>query len=162
MATWDEQWSRVLRWHERFRLIGKGVVVANPIECYDDDVLAFFVSCYHLKDWLKNDPASGVSENEVETFVAKSLNLRICGDLANGSKHLTVTRPRLDATTKVTRHVTTYGPLVMTGQTTTAEIENTISAYYGIRARGVLHDAFEVATRCVEEWDGFLHSKDLL
>lgn len=164
MASWDEQWNRVLRWHERMRLIEKGVVPTNPIDCYQDDVLAFFVSCYHMKDWLKNDPASGVSAPEVERFVASSRNLKICGDLANGSKHLTIKRPRIDATTKVTRLVTTYSPTVTIGPVTAADLAGAkmISVVYGIRASGRIHDAFAVATRCVGEWDAFLESKGLV
>jgi len=97
MATWDEQWSRVLRWHERFRLIGKGVVGTNPIECYDDDVRAFFVSCYHLKDWIKRDPSVPETVRaDVEPFVAATPCLRLAADVANGVKHLDLDGARVE------------------------------------------------------------------
>ena len=55
---------------------------------YDDDLQHFFQDCWHLKDWIKNDPAllgqGGVIEAEVDAHKA----LRIAADLANGCKHL--------------------------------------------------------------------------
>ena len=48
---WREQYDRMLRWRERLRAPG------GMDEHRRDDYYAFFVVCYHLKDWLKNDSA---------------------------------------------------------------------------------------------------------
>jgi hypothetical protein len=164
MAKWEEQWKRVLRWYERFRLIDGGAEQTNPIESYEDDVLAFFMNCYHFKDWLKNDPATGVKSPEVEAFVNRSPNLTLCGGLATGSKHLSISDPRFDPDTKISKRITSFAPTVTVGPPgTPVEAPPTrIAVIYGIKASGVTHDAFIVATRCVEEWDAFLVSKGLL
>src|SRR5438105_1733230 len=59
VLEWREQWDRVQRWYQRL----VGIAVGRPhnmdLDSYWDDVLGFFQNCFHFKDWLKNDPASG-------------------------------------------------------------------------------------------------------
>ena len=44
---------------------------------YDDEVYAFFESTWHLKDWLKNDPAHPLARvQDVEDFANSSDPLR--------------------------------------------------------------------------------------
>jgi hypothetical protein len=96
MRRWQNQWARVLRWYDRFSRIERGVENYSPSDFSDDEMWAFFINCYHMKDWLTNDPASGLTSRAVEDFVAKPPNLSLCGDLANGSKHAVLTRARVD------------------------------------------------------------------
>ena len=44
---------------------------------YQDEAYAFFQNCYHLKDWLKHDPATSALAGDVEGYITKSLNLRL-------------------------------------------------------------------------------------
>jgi hypothetical protein len=60
-------------------------------------------NCYHLKDWLKNDPTTQPVVGDVEQVITASTYLSLCADLANGSKHLTLTRSRADPTTRIGR-----------------------------------------------------------
>src|SRR5215471_14900548 len=79
------------RWHSRVsgRLFGD--------EHFIDDCYAFFTCCFHLKDWLKADAAVDESvRGKVEQYVAGNLWLGLCADLANGSKHMVLDRPRFD------------------------------------------------------------------
>jgi hypothetical protein len=59
-----------------------------------DDFNAFFICCFHLKDWLKNDPAlSRDIGRAAETFIeTRTVALRLCADVANGSKHFVIDR----------------------------------------------------------------------
>ena len=98
---WVQQRDRVKRRYQRFSEINAGIEHTLPSDFYEDDVRSFFTDCDHLKDWLKNYPASGVFETDVEMFVHSSQNLRICGDLANGSKHAVLTKPKVGAGAKV-------------------------------------------------------------
>ena|SRR5467141_194660 len=98
---WEEQWARVQRWFERFTSINEGRVHDRSSDYYQDEVCAFFQNCYHLKDWLKNDQAASAKVSDVEAFSSGSTNLRLCADLANGSKHLTLTTPRGDPNTRI-------------------------------------------------------------
>ena len=61
--VWVEQLQRVNRYYARIESISKGRsdplhYAANEelIEYEDDDVYSFFVHCYHLVDWIRQDP----------------------------------------------------------------------------------------------------------
>ena len=88
---WREQWNRVQRWYGLFRDTSAGRPHDRDSDYYQDEVYAFFQNCYHLKDWLKNDPATQQTATGIEQFVPASPNLSLCGDLANGTKHLRLT-----------------------------------------------------------------------
>jgi hypothetical protein len=64
-----------------------------------DNLYHFFQDCWHLKDWIKNDDT--LSRSTRKTIVSeaeKTESLNYCADLANGSKHLKLNRPRKRAT----------------------------------------------------------------
>lgn len=165
--SWERQWRRIGRWYERFRLIDGGLVPEKPndsTEYYEDEVLAFFQNCYHLKDWLKNDRRRVVSAKDVETYVTNSPNLTLCGALATGAKHLTIDDPRFDRKAKVSKRITTYAPTVTVGPRGVVPVEPSetmVGVIFGVEANGVTHDAFALATACVKEWELFLTSKGL-
>jgi len=51
---------------------------------------------WHLKDWILNDPQFGASD---QAALSKDIHatrcLLVCADIANGSKHLSLSRPRV-------------------------------------------------------------------
>ena len=51
---------------------------------------------WHLKDWILNDPHLGASE---QAALSKDIHatrcLLVCADIANGSKHLSLSRPKV-------------------------------------------------------------------
>jgi len=51
------------------------------VQCYKDDVVAYFQACYHLKDWLKKDPASAISAADVEEFINGANCFRVAADV---------------------------------------------------------------------------------
>jgi hypothetical protein len=151
---WEEQWKRVGRWFERFSNTARGRDHDRESDAYQDEAYAFFLNSFHLKDWLKNDPASSVAASDVEAFISRSPSLRLCADLANGSKHLTLTRPRVDAKTRVGRRDFS---LVLGGGRLPR-----IAAKYEVEAAGKKRDAFKLATECMHEWTSYLEAKGLL
>src|SRR5688572_24355440 len=69
-CAYFEQYRRMMRSYERFATIDRGRVYDALSENYDDEVFAFFLNCYHLKDWIKNDEKAGTAaQNDVETFI---------------------------------------------------------------------------------------------
>jgi len=57
----------------------------------EDDLAALSVWIWSLKDHFKALlPSIGRDETEVERFVDSERDLRVCSDLANGAKHLTL------------------------------------------------------------------------
>src|SRR5689334_12449557 len=74
-TRWREQYARMKRWHQRIseaKSVGSWAV---------DDVYAFFVCSYHLKDWVKNDDSldEGIRAG-VEALIGQSVPLSLAGD----------------------------------------------------------------------------------
>lgn len=152
-ATWQDQWARIERWAERVRASrdtprpdGLGT------EGYRDELFALFQAIWHLKDWLINDPALAVTKGQIEHYVFEQghLGLQAAHDLANGSKHLNLKKPAVDA----------------------AQIRNDAAIHVGA---GVSHtfyihlakddqefEAVALAELCVEEWSVFLKQLGLI
>jgi hypothetical protein len=122
---------------------------------YEDEMYAFFESTWHLKDWLKNDPAHPLAwADDVEDFAKHSDPLRWCADTTNGSKHLEANRrPRVDP--KMGLGGRYYS--VMLGAEPT-----TISVSYDIVGAGQRRDAMALADECLIAWEQFLKKHHLL
>jgi hypothetical protein len=155
-----EQYARVRRWYERFKAIAGGQEHRMPSAYYRDDVVAFFINCHHLKDWVKNDPFAlehgSLTRTGVEDFVNASAELRICGDVCNGSKHFLLDPNRSstqDASTSIAKtahslYLGAYTPVY--------------AAYFEVVSSGKSRDAFELATSCLAQWDQYLQEHSLL
>lgn len=151
MPGWLDQWNRVLRWYERFRLAYQGGNPAPSTDHFQDDAYAFFQNCYHLKDWLKNDLATKHLVSDVERYINESTPLSLCADMANGSKHMELDqRARVDRKTAITR------------ADATVAIGTAVTVKYHIDAGGLTYDAFDIATKALDDWRQFLSSKNLL
>ena len=87
MPAYMEQLNRVRRMLERINRNQN-----RSADDYGDDVWSFFQNCWHLKDWIKNDPHIPI-HGSIEDLVKTSPPLMICADLANGTKHLKFDRP---------------------------------------------------------------------
>lgn len=102
--SWIQQWKRVLRFLERV----DGAEAKEDQEGHTDDLLTFFMHCWHLKDWIKSDDNVSQSvrdsiRNDIDNSdngKRKYPNLMICADVANRAKHLKFDlkhKPRVDA-----------------------------------------------------------------
>lgn len=143
-----EQYKRMLRWYQRFNNIGLGREHNMDSDNYKDEVYAFFISCYHLKDWIANDKESGISRDAVEQFVHGNEYLKIAGDICNGVKHLKLDKPK--GATMGERY---FSLSVGIG-------EPIVKVKYNINADDMIYDALVVATKSVELWKLFLSSHD--
>jgi len=109
------QWARVQR-----RLDDVGAVYTGRLGGTDaagDTVQSFFEAVHHLKDWLGNDPSSGVTKAAGDSLINASPVLQLCADLANGSKHLVLTSSRAgDTSTTIARNdVTVFAGAAVLG-----------------------------------------------
>lgn len=81
-SGYKEQFQRVLRYLEKVKNQDRGTLE------YSDDIWAFFQNCWHLKDWIKNDPMLPNNiRDSIEKETEKFDSLMICADLTNRSKH---------------------------------------------------------------------------
>jgi len=129
-------------------------VLDTRTSSYVDEMYSFFENCYHLKDRLKNDQASARTVTDIEAMITNSTSLSICADLANGSKHLTLTTSRSGdlATRFGPKHFSvSLGPGMPTR----------ISAAYEVHSGSSIWDAFSLAEECMQEWRRYLTRQGL-
>ena len=80
---WKMQWRRVERGFAKLS------AVYNDCELYDDDLYHFFQDAWHLKDWIKNDPAVPTNVRaQIEKELDNITYFRITADFANGTTHM--------------------------------------------------------------------------
>lgn len=95
---WIDQFERMQRFKAR------ALRASNETDSLDFS-LAFFQSCYHLKDWIpvfENIPTN--EWNRIwEDFIIKNVEIKYCRDLCNGTKHLDVKNPSIDPKFSISR-----------------------------------------------------------
>ncbi|MGB8941121.1 MAG: hypothetical protein WCD21_12940 [Streptomyces sp.] len=148
---WQWQWARVQRRLEDVRAVYAGAPGGTDVAL--DMVQSFFEAVHHLRDWIINDPACVVIEDDVEELFKDNLVLRLCGDLANGSKHLKLTRRAWtgDKSTTIARN----DAIVYVGEGTSAH------RFY-IASGGTEYDVRQIAEDAVDEWSTFLSGRGLI
>jgi hypothetical protein len=141
---WQSHWARVHR-----RLGDVRAVYAGRQGGTDDavdTVLSFFEAVHHLKDWLGNDQLRGVTKADGDSLIDRSKVLRLCADLANGSKHLVLTGSRTgDKSTTIARNDVNI--FAGTG---------TVAHRFYVQSAGREYDVLEIAEAAVAEWAKFL------
>ena len=152
-ALYREQYDRMKRWYDRFAALDQGRSHDVPSDNYLDEIYAFFMNCYHLKDWIKNDTAVAVAiQQAVEPHINSSRQLKLCADICNSLKHLRLTSSRSGENPAFGRKQ--FGLALGTGPTA-------INLKYEIDTTGGAIDAFQLATECLDAWDTFLSANGL-
>lgn len=116
-------------------------------ESYRDDLYTFFLNCYHLKDWLKNDSAFQINGGIVEGYINQNEDLQICADICNAHKHLFLNS-----------HRSTQSPSVG-GQNIDLKLgagDPEISIKFVIDTATGPRDGYELATSCLKLWESFI------
>ncbi len=149
--TWREQYNRMKRWHTR---LSESTAVDDR---RSDDFHAFFICCFHLKDWLRADSSVGDGiRDDVAGFVDCNLWLRLCADLANGSKHLKLDRyARFDSPARLEKVAAAFDAAFSSKGFESQDA-------FVIPVAGTLLDALRVTQRCMSAWDHFLTERGLL
>jgi hypothetical protein len=147
-----EQYERMQRSYDRFR--ENNPEPTDKISSdYEDNIYAFFMHCYHLKDWIKNDNSVKARMpnicTDVEQFINKSEALGLCADLCNSLKHLELKRSR--SAERPTFGRKKYHHRLNIGSDSSIRLEWLIG-----RNNKPPLDVFELATECIAEWDKFL------
>ena len=146
-TKYEDQLNRVRRWYQRFREINEGKLHDRPSDFYQDEVYAFFMNCYHLKDWIRNDPSGSSIAGKVEGYINTTPELSLCADICNGLKHLTLTTHRSGEKPE-------FGPRKF--EVGIGAEPTTIAAHYTINTDSGPIDAFNLATKCLEAWEKLL------
>jgi hypothetical protein len=148
-----EQFARVERYLARFKEFVQGHPHTRSSEHYQDDVYAFFQNCYHLKDWIKHDPACAGWQPHVEDVIDESADLSLCADLCNGLKHLSLTRGQRSGQSPEFAQVAVH---VIVADAFTERESVHLQSTYTIRTATGLLDGYELAQRCVAAWRRYI------
>ena len=166
-----EQWERVKRWYKKVLEIKADAKNKTDDDCLDE-IYAFFMNCYHLKDWLKNS-----YKKEIENMFNKSKGIecfKVCADFVNGLKHMEASKTtRIDPNTKVKKQGVTIciqkpphisiNSCEKEGNPPSAGWKPPIIKYkWEIKSGKQYYDAFYLADECMEKWKIFLNDKKLI
>jgi hypothetical protein len=84
---WQMHYRRMVRSFDRLQR------PYNNTEVHDDDLHHFFQDAWHLKDWINNDTTVPETiRHKIWKRVHEDFALRVAADLANGTKHLLLTK----------------------------------------------------------------------
>ncbi len=114
---------------------------------FQDNMWSFFQHCWHIKDWVENDPQ--VPRRVMEAIIQavyQSKTLIICQDLCNGTKHLHLKSPRAGAGA---RHM--YVETNIAPEAGRYEIDTIVDDGSGNAISGK-----QLAVDCIEEWERIL------
>jgi hypothetical protein len=100
-----EHWQRICRWQVRFERLCIGGKAPDSIDVLDHAIVVL-IACFSMRDWLLNAWAG--DKSEVEDLFSASWELQVCRDIANGAKHLDLTRPSVDAHHEIGRSLNPY------------------------------------------------------
>jgi len=146
-----EQFEIVKRYLKRIEAIYDGVPLLpdHDKKFYDDDVISFFIHCYHIRDWIIHLDNCNVSAKEIDEYINNHRALSVCADLAKGSKHCQLTRatrtedqPHFSGQE---RYTSTYGDEIPV-----------MNCKYRVMSNKKTLDALTLARECVALWDIFL------
>ena len=148
-----EQIERTKRYLSRIEAIYEGIFSSSghDKDSYDDDVISFFIHCYHIRDWIIHLNVLGVKAAEIDDYINQHKALMICADLANGSKHCKLTRSlrtsRQPHITGKQRHTSTWYTGSGGGEV--------MKCKYTVLSGEEFLDSLELAKECVALWDSF-------
>ena len=130
---WQGQLERVHRWYGR--LIHSAAIGSADLE---DFAFTFFQNCYYLREWIEK--TSNIASSDLDLLFSQSHELQVCRDLCNGTRHLTISKPSVDANFSIVRE---YDP------------SNAHQYRLSVIADDK-SDLLELAHTCLQEWESFL------
>jgi hypothetical protein len=148
-----EQLDRAERYLAKIRAVYAGAFAqSHDRRSYEDDLVSFFMHCYHVKDWIVRLNKLEVTSREVDIFINSNPCLQVCADLCNGSKHCELDRPARSGTQP---HFTGKSYEASTWFTGSGGGE-VLRAKYTILTSSGFRDALQLAEECMACWRQFV------
>jgi hypothetical protein len=151
---WKRRWREIERRSTGLQKPRTGSIGGESVHVARDELHAFYIECYHLKDVLKVEAATlGITGQQVEDAITADPVLALLADLANLDKHA-----KLDAKKYPPRsgHVPTFGHA--SGASTGTGWLLELPIIHGATER----DGLDVAHQAVEVWRRLLIGWKLL
>ena len=114
-----------------------------------DSIFNFFITTYHIKDWLIQ--SSNIDKTEVENYVKNSEWLSICRDICNSGKHFTIERYCPVAQDMYEPDIP---PIIFTGLNG-GQIEIKNNRILIRTHENKTYELLELARKSFEEWENF-------
>ena len=135
------QFSRVRRWYRRLS-------TATALDDIEDFLYAFFQNCYHLREWLLD--AKVVAQTELESLFADNVEMQLCQDICNATKHQSLSTPRRPREFSLAREY--VGPK-------RGWFED--DSILVVLSEGHKYDAIDLARSCLSLWEEFFKQHNL-
>lgn len=113
-----------------------------------DMIYAFFIFCHHMSDYIKNDNELSIDEDIIYEYIRKNECLSICADICNGTKHLTLTRPKTEG-----GHFWVNYKININSKTKERTISVTLSS------KTVNEEFSSLADNCIQKWEKFIENE---
>lgn len=150
-----EHWLRINRLLNLIQELEHNKSRNKKFQNYRFDIfLAFFILCYHLRDWLTETKL--VKTHIVDEFIQQSYELQLCRNICLGLKHFNIRKPSKPQLANFSETLGIRMPIVRE-YSYFSEGEET-----KILADGKSINAFELAIQCVKQWTEFLQRNKLL
>lgn len=148
-----EQLERTRRYLQRLRDIYAGIFNdGSTKQSYEDDVLSFFMHCYHVRDWLIHADVAPVRSRQVDEFISRTTCLMLCADICNGVKHCKLTKtPRSGSQPGFSGKE--YRSSLWLSGSSGGEL---LQARYTIQTANGVVDVLNLAEECVQSWSDFV------
>lgn len=153
-----EQFERAKRWHTVLNCFRNARISEDAVDQdrHIDDIYAFFINCFHLKDWIVYSRPD--LKNIVQQFVNENEALQICRDICNSTKHFSLIHPSTSETpfghSKLLRE---FQAIMLPGEDYPVRNQQ-----YIILCDDKKHNVFMLADKCIELWTNFLRTNKLL
>lgn len=170
---WKEQYDRVRRWYEKTRTVDfyekfkdkeyrddRQILIdlflhQNSITDEGLDIYyAFFINCFHLKDWLKHSNVLAV--DLINDFFHKNEYMKLCHIICTGSKHLVISNEKILDPKAIYGHRVEYDP----SRANTENNGDIKTRLIHINTR--TYDLMDLSKDCMQAVDNFLYIHNLL
>jgi len=138
----------MIRWFNKFQKADPGNFEDPRIDEQHDIVYACFQNIFYMKDWLHH--SAKISKKELDIFVNNNLELQICRDICNGTKHFNLDHASVDDDFTIIRE---YHPF--------HKVFEQDKYHLIILAGGHKFELKQLARQCINLWDGFLRGHNL-
>jgi hypothetical protein len=147
-----EQLERAERYLARIRAIYAGTFAqSHDRGVCEDDLISFFMHCYHVRDWIIRLNRVGVRAKDVDSFINANRCLQLCADLCNGLKHCKLDRTARSGSQPLVSGKTYEASTWLTG----SGGGEVLRAKYSIVTSTGLVDALQLAEECMQCWRNF-------
>lgn len=144
---WVGQYKRIERWVKKYNDFDPEQIndISNQEE-YFDIIYACFQNIFYLKDWLKE--SNLFSNTELNEFINNNIEIGICRDICNCTKHFNINHPSVDSNFGFARE---FNPM--------SAINKKPKINLVILANGRTYEVDAIIRKCIELWRDLILTK---